>query len=72
MTWVEELYVRPAFQGRGCARQFFTWLEEHFPAARYRLEVEPENERAMALYRRVGFEPLPYAQMILDRDEAAE
>lgn len=72
VTWVEELYVRPAFQGRGCARQFFAWLEEHFPAARYRLEVEPENERAMALYRRVGFKPLPYAQMIRDRDEAAE
>ncbi len=66
VIWVEELYVRPEHQGKGCATQFFRWLEERLPAARYRLEVEPENERASALYRRMGYEALPYAQMIRD------
>ena len=33
-------------------------------AARFRLEVTPENSRAAALYKRMGFEPLTYCQMI--------
>ena len=33
--------------------------------ARYRLETEPENERAKALYLREGFRPLHYESFIL-------
>lgn len=35
---------------------------------RIRLETEPENERAAALYARMGFSPLGYCQMF--REEA--
>ena len=64
--WVEELYVRPAFRGRGLGHEFFAWLRglsaaEHI--RRIRLETEPENERAAALYARMGFSPLGYCQM---------
>lgn len=66
VVWVEELYVRPEFQGHGIGSRFFDYLRQNVPAARYRLETEPENFRAKALYTRIGFQPLGYEQMILD------
>ena len=66
VIWIEELYILPEFQGKGLGKEFFAFLEQHFPAARYRLEVEPENERAVGLYKKIGFEFLPYGQMIKD------
>ena len=69
VVWIEELYVIPEFQGKGLGRAFFAWLEEHIPAVRYRLEAEPDNRRAMALYQRLGYEVLPYVQMIKDVDK---
>lgn len=62
--WVDELYLRPAYRGLGAGTAFFSYLESSHPAARYRLEVEPDNERAQNLYRRMGYRPLPYLQMI--------
>lgn len=66
LVWVEELYVRPGFQGHGIGNSFFAYLEKNVPAARYRLETEPENEGARALYRRKGFRELEYLQMVKD------
>lgn len=62
--WVEELYFRPQYQGRGGAHFFFDWLEENIPAARYRLETEPDNYRAKKLYRSLGYVSLAYEQFI--------
>ena len=62
--WIEELYLRPEYQGRGGAHFFFDWLEQIMPAARYRLETEPENFRAKKLYRSLGYAPLDYEQFI--------
>ena len=66
VVWIEEIYVRSAFRGRGVGGAFFAWLHANVPAIRYRLEVEPSNERAQSLYRRLGFSELPYVQMVLD------
>jgi len=64
--WIEEVYVREAYRSKGLGQAFFAWLEERFADAvcRFRLEVEPSNRRAMALYERLGFEVLPYTQMV--------
>lgn len=62
--WIEELYVLPQFQGRGAAHIFFKWLEENIPAARYRLETEPDNHKAKKLYKSLGYYPLDYEQFI--------
>ena len=62
--WVDELYLRPEYRGLGAGSAFFAYLEQTHPAARYRLETEPENERAQKLYRRMGYRDLPYLQMI--------
>lgn len=71
-VWVDELYVCPEWQGQGVAHRFFSWLEQNIPAARYRLETEPENVRAKALYERMGYVPLPYQQMIRDMPETVQ
>ena len=65
--WVEELYLRPEARGKGMGTAFFAWLLENRPAARYRLETEPDNVRAKALYRRQGFEFLNYESFILGK-----
>jgi GNAT superfamily N-acetyltransferase len=65
-VWIDEIYVLPEFRGQGMAKQFFAELKEIAPAARYRLEIEPDNERAEALYKSVGFEELGYKQLVID------
>ena len=66
VVWIEELYLRPDFRSHGIGSEFFAFLEQEHPAARYRLEIEPDNERAAKLYRSRGYEVLPYVQMIKD------
>ena len=69
-VWVEEVYIREAFRGRGLGAQFFAWLRAEYgqSARRFRLELTPGNEGAARLYARLGFTPLDYRQMILDAD----
>ncbi len=66
VVWIEELYIRPTFQGHGLGTAFFCFLEEQKGdmVRRYRLEYEPDNVRGAALYRRLGFTPLAYGQMM--------
>ena len=66
VIWIDELYVRKEYRSHGIGSMFFDWMHKNLPAARYRLEVEPDNERAQALYRRMGYETLPYMQMVLE------
>ena len=65
-VWIDEVYIKPEFRGRGLGHELFENLRELLPAARYRLEIEPDNARAEKLYRSMGFDRLPYAQMVLD------
>ena len=65
VVWIEELYVKPGYRGRGIGNAFFDLLEKTYPdAARFRLEVEEENEGAVRLYERRGYRFIPYRQMI--------
>ena len=69
VIWIEELYIRPEFQGHGLGTAFFRFLEAQNDGTvkRYRLEYEPANVRGAALYRRLGFTPLGYSQVIKER-----
>ena len=68
VLWVEEVYVLPQFRGKGLGTQTFHALTREFPnTARFRLEVQPDNCRARALYEKLGYKPLCYDQMIQDR-----
>lgn len=66
VVWLEEIYIREAFRGTGLGSRFFRFVEERYAgkAARLRLEVESDNEGAIRLYKRLGYEALPYQQMI--------
>ncbi len=65
---IEELYFLPDCRGKGYGTQAFQFVMEHYAgAARLRLEVAETNPDAARLYRRIGFDYLPYRQMILDR-----
>ena len=61
--WIEDLYVLPDHRGRGIGGAFLDYVAEKYPDALLRLEVEEENEGAVALYRRHGFEVFPYMEM---------
>ena len=66
-VWIEELYILPEHRGKGYGTAFFSELRQRYPnAVRFRLEVEPDNDGAKALYGRMGYEVLNYGQMVLD------
>ncbi len=64
---IEEIYIEEEYRNRGLGTQFFEYIKANVPAARYRIEVESYNEKAKRLYERMGFEELPYIQMVIDK-----
>ena len=60
--WVDEVYLRPAFRGKGLGKELLSYAET-LGAKRLRLEVVPDNERAIGLYRSFGYTPMQYWQM---------
>ena len=59
---IKRLYVRPAYRGRGIARQLIVALEEEVLAADrpiVRLETGTHVPAAIALYRSAGYLPIP-------------
>lgn len=61
--WVEDLYLKPEYRGLGIGTKFFEYLETLYTDCIFRLEVEEENERAVHVYEKNGFEVLPYMEM---------
>ena len=70
-VWLEEIYVRPAFQRLGVGSALLREILTAYAgkAARFRLETEDENTGARRLYERFGFRDFPYRQMILEQGE---
>jgi len=59
---IKRMYVRPAYRGRGIARQLLTALEEYALAGGHttlRLETGTYLPAAIALYRSAGYLPIP-------------
>ncbi len=61
--WIEELYLKPEYCDQGCGSAFLRFIKEKYPEAIMRLEVEAENRRAVHVYRKNGFEEMPYIEM---------
>ena len=65
-AWIEDIYIEPEHRGKGFGSSFldFVWQRYRDRVVRIRLEAEPENARAMAVYRKAGFEILGYTQLV--------
>ena len=61
--WIEDLFLKEEYRGEGIGSSFFAYLEKEYPHTIMRLEVEEENIRAVEVYRKNGYEPLPYMEM---------
>lgn len=64
-----DIYVKPEFRGQGIGSEYIRKITELYPEAkRFRLEAEPGNSRAIAMYERLGFRTLGYKQMCIDKE----
>lgn len=61
--WIEDLYLRQDCRGQGIGSGFLRYIEEKYPKALLRLEVEEENAQAVHTYEKAGFQILPYMEM---------
>lgn len=61
--WIEDLYIKEKFRGLGLGSRFFEYIEKKYDGAIFRLEVEEENKIATYVYRKAGFDTLPYMEM---------
>ena len=61
--WIEDLYVKDEYRKMGVGSSFLRYIEEKYAGSLFRLEVEAENEGAVKLYKRCGYEVLPYMEM---------
>lgn len=62
--WFEDLYLKPEYRGKGIVTKFIYHIKENYKNHVFKLEVEDYNEHAMHIYKKCGFEKLPYSEMI--------
>ncbi len=63
--WFEDLYLKPEYRGKGIVTKFIYHIKENYKNHVFKLEVEDYNEHALHIYKKCGFEKLPYSEMIL-------
>lgn len=61
--WIEDIYLKESYRDRGMGSDFLSFVSKKYPEAILRLEVEQENERAVYVYKKNGFEVMPYMEM---------
>ena len=61
--WIEDLYIKNEYRGLGIGSMFLDFVKEKYADSIIRLEVEEENEKAIRVYKKCGFEVLPYMEM---------
>jgi len=65
--FIDEIYIRSGVRGRGVGAEVITSLVAMLKSVGMKalhLEVEPENERALRLYKRCHFKPRTGYQMM--------
>ena len=62
-VWIEDIYVKEEYRGQGIGTAFFAFLDENYKNCIFRLEAESENENAIRVYEKCGFEVLPYLEL---------
>ena len=62
--WLEDIFIAEEYRGRGLGSEFIRRVKEIYPEKILRLEVEATHEKTLELYKRLGFEPLPYKELV--------
>lgn len=62
--WIEDLYIKESYRGLGIGGKFFPFLEKKYPNVLFRLEAEEENTNAVHVYKKNGYDVLPYLELI--------
>ena len=62
--WVEDLFIKEEYRGNGIGGEFLSFISDKYFDCIIRLEAEAENERAIHVYKKAGFDILPYTEMI--------
>ena len=62
-VWFEDIYRKEEARSKGLSSEFFDHLRCAYPDALHRLEAEHENLHAMEVYKRKGFEEMPYVEL---------
>lgn len=61
--WIEDIYIKDRYRGLGIGSLFLNYIERKYLNSVFRLEVEAENERAVNVYNKCGYEILSYMEM---------
>ena len=61
--WIEDLYLKEPYRGMGIGSGFLNFIVDKYPGCLFRLEAEQENDRAIRVYEKCGFEVLPYLEL---------
>ena len=61
--WIEDIYIKDEYRGLGIGSHFLNFIEDKYPHSLFRLEVEAENKRALNVYKKCGYDALPYMEM---------
>ena len=61
--WLEDIFVTSKYRDLGIGSAFMTYIHSKYEGAIFRLEVEPENGRAVHVYQKCGFTVIPYMEM---------
>ena len=61
--WIEDIFIKEGYRGLGIGSDFIRMVEKKYPNHILRLEVEGENESAVSVYKKNGFDFLPYLEM---------
>lgn len=64
VCWIEEIFVKENNRGKGYGTKLIEYVLNNVNATRFRLEVEPENVKAVSLYKKLGFEFMEYSSMV--------
>lgn len=76
-AWLTDLWLEPAWRGRGLGRQVFAFVDELLRAegaSFVELVVERDNLEAQAFYKKLGFEAadrVPLARRLSELDDAS-
>ena len=67
--WIEDIFIEKNFRGKGFGTRFLNFVREKYPDKNLGLEVESDNVKAVAAYKKFGFKELPYLELVYTKGD---